>query len=322
MAIWAPLIAAGAQLGSAAIKSESNKDTTEALGELGGDLQTPGFHKSGNVTDQRGFLGKANNFLGSEVGSIVKGVGSQFLGDFRQRRANKNRFSDLKDEGLTAQEIAGGSSGGSVQAQGNTLGSGPMRQAQNQQAFQSSENAKQRAHELRKIEASKEVPRRQVSLSENIQPVQIQKLHRDMAHTLKQMEQIDFNMDTAFPMKFATMAPENMLAAVVAARSGVDMEALLRGRKVTAQQSQAMDDMFEMTQIVLAKGRRELKGTMDVVKAVSAYSFDNFPTPPAPDATKLMEMLMNLFERDPSQKREPRTNLQKSNPLDKKFWNR
>lgn len=325
MAWFAAAADAAATLGSAVIKSEGQSDPADE-GDFVGAEASPGFHSGGNASLGKGAPkdarpGPIDRFLGTPKGVLGTQVAGQFLGDYRQRRNSRNRFKDLKNEGLTPQEIAGSSGGGAVQATGNTLGSGPQQQAAHQQAFQADQADKERKNRLdveRLRQGPKAAASRQVSLAENIQPVQIQKLHRDMAHTLKQMEQIDFNMETAFPMKFATMAPENMLAAVVAARSGVDMEALLRGRKVTPEQRQAMDEMFEMTQVVLAKTRRELRGTMDVIKEVAAYSFDNVPKPPAPDATKMMEMLMNLFERDPSETG-PRGNIRRTPTLNRKY---
>lgn len=293
-----PIGIGAAMLGSAAIGAAGSIAST-ALGGEGGAAQTPGFHTSGNVGAKDGFterpalpeplykgeppknksiLSRTNNFLGSEVGHIAKGVGGSLLGDFRQRRNSRNRFKDLKDEGLTAQEIAGSSGGGSVQAQGNTLGSGPQVQAASQQNFVAAENQKQRDHEIQKTKIQQEVPQRQVKVSETMAYWQQEKIAVEIMQTMKQMDKVDFDMRVHFPTKFASMAPENMLASVIAAKTGVDMTALLGGMAVTPEQSKAMNEMFELTQTVLARSRREFRGTFDLIKEISAYIFDNSPS--------------------------------------------
>ncbi len=265
MGLWAAAGAAALQVGTQLVGDKASQELGTAGSSGGGELQTPGYHKSGNVGAGNGYterpalpeplnkyqapknnsiLSKTNNFLGSEVGHLTKGVGGSFLGDYRQRRNSRNRFKDLKSEGLTPQEIAGSSGGGAVQAQGNTLGSGPQVQAASQQAFQAGENAKQRAHEIRKIEVQKEVPRRQVSLAEKINPLQIQIMEQNKVLIGTQINK-NINDLTYFWQKiFAVMSRENVMASVSAYVSDVSIKGILTGIG-SAEERQAAAQLYD-----------------------------------------------------------------------------
>lgn len=170
-----PIGMAAAMLGSAAIGATGQIASSVLGGGSAAPGQTPGFHTSGNAQNSTndirqapmeslgelrkpGMLARTNNFLGTQVGGIAKDVAGGFLGDYRQRRNSRNRFKDLKSEGLTAPEIAGSSGGGAVQSQGNTLGAGPMVQAQSQRDFVASENQKNRDLEKYKVDKQTDIP--------------------------------------------------------------------------------------------------------------------------------------------------------------------
>lgn len=203
----------------------------------GAPEQSLGSNTSGNVTDTRPPpFPRANDFLSTQTGSVVKGVASQFLGDYRQRRANKNRFSDLKDEGLTPQEIMGGG-GGAVQAQGNTLGSGPMVQAQTQRDFQSSENAKQRAHEIEKTKLQTQPAHRQATVSEgkfgldlNLHPKVMQKLYADVEKLEVQIKRANIDIENIWPLRFSAMSPTNGMFSLAAFARGIDLKRVLQSK--------------------------------------------------------------------------------------------
>lgn len=300
-----PIGIAAAMLGSAAIGA-TGQIASSALGGGGAPAaagQTPGFHTSGNAQNSTndirqapmeplnlkgpGFLKKTNNFLGTQVGGIAKDVAGSFLGDYRQRRNSRNRFKDLRSEGLTAPEIAGSSGGGAVQAQGNTLGSGPMIQAQSQRNFQAGENAKQRAHELEKIEASKEVPRRQASVSEmqyglrlNLHAKEMQKLHQ----TVDILEQDVINKklkNTNFwAILISTMSRENVMASVGMAMHGASPKAILTAIKPTNREDAViLQKVFRDMNNPNAWFYKEFMAILDIYEKVKAGT----PTPKPDD---------------------------------------
>lgn len=279
MGMWGQIASAVVSAGGEVLGGQANKALDGGADNSEGGLrQSPGFHNAGNATDKRGFLTKTNNFLGTQVGGIAKDVAGSFLGDYRQRRNSRNRFKDLRSEGLTAPEIAGSSGGGAVQAQGNTLGSGPMVQAQSQRNFQADQAQKDRDARQKIVETQVGPPRRQVAVKEKMMYWELEKIAVEIMRTQKQMDKTDFDMRVHFPTKFATMAPENILASVIAAKTGVNLEALLSGQKVTPDQAKRMEELYQLTQVVLSKTRREMKGTFDIIKEIAKYSFDNIPS--------------------------------------------
>lgn len=287
--VWGQIASAAVGIGSQLIKGKS--ETPETAPALGAG--------SGNLTDKRPplepltkptgpkpfkeragqFLGKINEKLETTSGKLATGVADQFLGDYRTRRNNKNRYKDLKSEGLTAQEIAGGSSGGSINASGNTLGSGPIVQAKSQQDFQAKENQKQRDHEIQKTQLQTQAPLGQLKLSQVMQPNLINKIDTDINHARKQMKKIDFDMKVHFPTKYLSMGTENILATIAGARMGLSVEEITGMVKLGPGKYKQLEKLYNEIQTIMSRSRRELKGTFDIIKELSSYSFMAIPSP-------------------------------------------
>lgn len=235
MAWFAAAAAAAATLGSAAIKASAKNSGTEK--------ETPGFHGSGWTNEQEGYtpgvqtsFPRTNEFLGSNIGKISTDVAGSFLGDYRQRRNSRNRLSDLKDQGLTPWEIAGGGGGGSnVPAQGNTLGSGPATQIASTQAFTASENAKNRALEKYKVDQQVKAPARQAGVSEGKLAIErimsvaqftvIEKTAEKIGWEIKQKE-LEYN--SFWQILAAHMGPENLKMAAALFIHGINLEKMLK----------------------------------------------------------------------------------------------
>lgn len=223
----------------------------------GGDLEPLGLKQS---------LGsRANEFLGSNVGKLATDVGGSFLGDFRARRNQRNQFSDLQGKGLTPWEIAGGGgSGAGPGAQGNTLGSGPATQINQQQKFQMQERGKDRALEKYKVDKSTEAALGQLNLSKSKLPSEIGKMEQDIHLSAKkydlinkQMRALDREHKNFWAIKLATMSPDNVLAALLMSSEGVNAERVLKQIKGSPQQKQAVERAI--TRILATKSRTQIE---------------------------------------------------------------
>ena len=135
---------------------------------------------------------------------------------------------------------------------------------------------------------------RQADVAEKLAPWQENKIVADIENVMQQIKRSEFDMRVHFPTKFASMAPENLLASIIAAKNNVDLEALLSGREISPEQMKNMDAMYEMTQTVLSKSRREALGIMDLLKEVGAYAFNEIPSP------NQLGQNMNLNKKIPS----------------------
>ena len=188
------------------------------------------------IDAEPGFLQKANQFLGSNVGKITTEIGGGLLSDARSQRNTRQQFDFLKKQGLDPVEIAGGGGGSSATpAQGNTLGSGPATQLLSQQEFTRRENDKQRANDLAIAKVQADAPLQRVGLEKERQPFELAKLEQDTFLSAKQFDLIDKQMraldrehENFWAIKLATMSPENVLAALLMASEGIDAGKVLR----------------------------------------------------------------------------------------------
>jgi len=231
----------------------------------GGGKEAPitsgGYVTSGNKTDTRqepitdpdgpkSFMEKTNNFLGSDTGRLATNIGGQFLSDFRQRRNSRNRFDDLKEEGLTATEIAGGGGGaGGVQAQGTTLGSGPATTAKNQQDFMADQAEAERDNKI-KIAQIQSGPAYEQAYLKGSQ-VELEKLLfgpkleqakqqvkiLESEAIIRKIEAQDF-----YDILYSKMSQQNMIAAMAAKANGIPAKRILssEGGPATAEEIKAM----------------------------------------------------------------------------------
>ena len=209
---------------------------------------------------------KANDFLGSNVGQGFKDLAGGFIGDARQRRNSRKHMDMLESKGLTPWEAAGSGAGGGISAQGNTLGSGPTSGVQSQQAFQ-----REQAHLER--ENRKEVAAISAEPSHQSNVISGQRLTMDMKRTQAEIENIkeqtrwkQFEREVFWDSKYASMGPDNMLAAVIAYRHGLDAETLLRSKKGQSAEQRnayiALESDFKMQRSAFMK---ELLGVVEGV---------------------------------------------------------
>lgn len=262
MAWFAAAAAAAASLGSAYMNSQSGEKETEPY--MG--------NSSGNVTDQRppipetqeketSMLGKTNKFLTTPVGDLTAKIGGQFLGDYRTRRANKNRYKDLKSEGLTAQEIAGGSSGGSIQSSGNTLGSGPSQLAKSQQDFQAGQAQLDRDAKQKIAETTSAPAKSQANTA-------IERLRMDESVNYAKIDQITettrkLNLENSnFWSKLAAqMGPENIKASLAMYKHGIDFKTMLQALDLPSpEDAKKLELIFDQLHKGNSLIRREYEG--------------------------------------------------------------
>lgn len=197
---------------------------------------------------------KINQVMGSEVGKIGANVAGSFLSDYRSQRNSRKNFHRLKKEGLTAVEIAGGGgASGATPAQGTTLGSGPARQAQSQQSFQTEQAALDRAAAQKRAETTAGPGGRQAGISERRYeeidlkkaPLDREKLRVDTQRLRVQIDRAKFDLKNIWEMKLAGMSSENVITALAVASQGVDIKSALQG-KATPEQIQKMQNTINV----------------------------------------------------------------------------
>lgn len=274
-----------------------------------------------------------NKFLGSNVGKQASSIGGAFVSNYMDQRKMENNFGFLEDKGLTPQEIAGGGGGGKAASSGNTLGSGPATELAAQQKLVVEEKAKDRAHDLEKIEAAKEVPRRQVAVSEgnlalqqNLNPEQKMLLQRNIAKVNVEIQKAEKDLTYYWEVIFAKMGPENVKAALAAFASGVSLRHVLMAQG-TEEQREAAAGLYRD---LIGSGSRftiEKVGITEWIKGLfTGQGLINNTSNPSETQQlfrKEWEMFNNKSPKPkPAYKRSPRTNNELSNPLNKKFWSR
>lgn len=208
------------------------------------------------ATDPQPSFPKANEFLGSNVGKAINDIGGGFLDDARGLRNTKKNFEFLEGKGLTSAEIAGGSTGGPVGAQGNTLGSGPATQVQSQQQFAAVQAQKDRDNRKEVAHISASAAGRQAGVAEvrdkrdsELAPLTRRKVSADTDLTKQRLRMEEFLFDNFWQIKFATMGPENAKVALAMFNSGLDLQRILTAAGDITEQERA--DVEKLYNILL-----------------------------------------------------------------------
>lgn len=275
-------LGAAVKVGSAIFGAQQQKKAAEVQKELGKEHR-PGFTDSGwtgakgGATFQdpiveaeapRSKWDRVNQGLGSNIGKIGTDIAGGFISDYRGRRNRRNRFKDLKSEGLTAQEIAGGGgAGGSVTGQGNTLGSGPATQVSQQLEFQKDQARLERANKLKIAKVSAGPAHRGVDVQEERLILEQLVNRKQLAQFDANLQQINatvrrqkFDLENFWPTKFAAMGPDNGMFALAAFHSGIDLERVLRaqGEMSPAEARQVQELYNDFLKIKSSVGRETL----------------------------------------------------------------
>lgn len=217
-------------------------------------------------------LDKANQFLGTNIGKFATGLAGGLVDDYRSRRNTRNKFKDLRGQGLTSYEIAGGGGGGgAVSAQGNTLGSGPATQIQSQQEFTARENAKTRATNVeiamissRDKEKRMVIDRPAVKAQTDLNIINKEKARENINLIRAQIRRADFDLHHIWAMKYATMAADNVLIAIGSAYAGVSAEDVLTSQGNLSPEARAdMKALYEDIASLKGRGITSLKALFD-----------------------------------------------------------
>lgn len=189
---------------------------------------------------------KVNQLMGSDVGKFATDVAGGFISDYRQQRNSKKNFKRLKNEGLTPVEIAG-SSGGTVNAQGNTLGSGPSVQAKSQQDFQADQAQKERDNKVKVAEIGARAPGRQAGVSEARGGREQGKFQLELEKLREEIRRKKLDRINLWPMKLATMGRDNVMAAVAMFNSGLKPQRILTALgDLTESEKQAGEELLDV----------------------------------------------------------------------------
>lgn len=194
-----------------------------------------------------------NQFLGTETGRIGTDIAGGFISDYRSQRNSRKNFSRLKKEGLTSVEIAGGGgASGAVSSQGNTLGSGPARQAASQQQFQREQSMLDRQNRKEVAEIGARAAGRQAGvaegrfgLEERMAPKLRAQIDANLQRIKQQVKRAKFDLENIWEMKMAGMSMENGMFALAMASENVDIASALRG-KATPQAIRKMENAIEL----------------------------------------------------------------------------
>lgn len=220
---------------------------------------------------------KVDQWLGSNVGKIAQQIGGSKFADAQSRKARKDRFSDLKAEGLTAQEIAGGGgAGGAVTTQGNTLGSGPAQQVKSQQQFTREENMKDRENKEKIAEITARGPgmqartgRMKYELEAQIAPKQRALLDQNIRKVRADVKRAKFDLKNIWAMKFASMSMENGMFAVAAFNSGMDLKAILQAGGTRTEKERKESEEFYNIMLKTTGAPGKALGFLQVIKQIT-----------------------------------------------------
>ncbi len=257
MAWFAAAAAAAAALGSAVLKKDGS-ETTQGI-------QQPIYNQPGYQGDNRGTtqappdpnagpFPRTNQFLGSNIGKAISDIGGGFLSDFRAQRNTEKRHSYLKSKGLNSYEILGSSAGGPISSQGGTLGSGPATQINQQQSFVADQAQKDRDNKTNIAKITATAPRIRAGVDQQrsereakIAPLQRTKLQEEIAKIEQEVRRMEFDLDNIWPMKFATMGPENAKLALAMFNSGLDLERILTAAgDITDTERQQVEELYNI----------------------------------------------------------------------------
>lgn len=253
---WAMAAAAGiSALGSAFGKGKEQTPTIEPLYTDAGHVgDTMGSTKAPPDPTIQGSFPKANEFLGSNIGKLGTDAAGGFLSDYRAQRNTRKNHNFLKSKGLNSWEIASGGSGGPISSQGNTLGSGPATQINQQQSFAAQQaqldrdNRKEVAHitsapgttqaatgERRDLRDAQKAPLEREQIAS-----QIKKINADS-------QMMEFRYENFWEIRFSEMGPENMKIALAMFNSGLSLERVLSAAgDITEKEKRQVEDAFNV----------------------------------------------------------------------------
>jgi len=182
----------------------------------------------------KSFMEKVNQGMGSNVGKAASQIVGNFIGDAMQQRQSKKNFKRLRGEGLTSQEIVG-SGGGTIQSQGNTLGSGPATQLKSQQEFMSEQAMLDRKNRREVAEIGARAAGGRLQIEQKRAPLDRERLRVDTEKLRVELERDKTLYDNLFEFKLAGMSSENVITSLTVAAQGVDIASALRGNATPAQ---------------------------------------------------------------------------------------
>lgn len=273
MAGWMALAGQGVKLISDLTKKKERGQEAPGFHETGFDNDVRPMSPKEPATDVEGpksFREKVNQGMGSNIGKAATQIAGQFVNDAMTRRATKKQWKHLESKGLTAWEIgSGGSGGGTVRSQGNTLGSGPATQIKSQQEFTANQAALERQNRLDVVEAQKEVPRRAEGRAGDLHRGAMIKQTEQIGLLERQIAKLDFEVNNAWALKFAGMGVDNMKAAVISKMNGLDVEKILKGTGANTPQQRAKQKAF-LLDVAEYTGRSE--GFIGIGRMLQEYN--------------------------------------------------
>lgn len=253
-------------------------DTRPPAPDIDPVTENPGPVSRGVGIMKRG-LKFADNQLDKPLGGAIGNYVASVDADSRaQRNANRAR-RELRSEGLTAFEAAGVPGGGQGTAtSGNTLGNGPPKQLQTQQQFQAEQAALDRKNQLEIAKTHAEPGNRQASVAEFLAPytaglsdanrkkvdAEHNKVIADYQKVLVDTKRAQFDLDTFWQQKFATMGPENIIAAVTMFNSGLNINDLLTRGSLSAAETEDAKRLWNVLLAMKSRLRVESVGIEDL----------------------------------------------------------
>lgn len=262
--------------------------------------EPPGFHGSGAPNEQNGFATRPqepiteekpeleplieprgpvdrfeqlNEKLDTPLGKVGTGVVGGLISDARQRRNTKKNTEYLKSQGLTPWEIHAGGGSGTVQSQGNTLGSGPATQLKAQQDFQAEQ--KQLDRDLQKYivdkqtapqEKQADTSRMMYELQKNLNPLQVRNLQEQNNKLHMEFKKLGQEYEFYWERMFAQMGPDNALMALTMFNQGLPLKDILQAsRNATAEEKEKIMQAIEFFTILKSQLGVNALGIKDVV---------------------------------------------------------
>lgn len=176
----------------------------------------------------------ANKFLGTGVGGIASDVLGGLWDDSRQRDNTKEHFEFLQSKGLTPWEIIGGGGGNAVRASGNTLGSGPTIQANEQRAFQADQAEKERLNKRVVADIQTGPAHKTADINMRMEPYRRDQTRATISKIKQDVKRGKIELENFWPILFAKMGPDNLMIAMGSLLEGVSPEQVLKSSGIPA----------------------------------------------------------------------------------------
>lgn len=280
--MWGQLLGIGAKLAMGALKGAGQSpETGSGFTDTGwtqgnkGPVEPVVLEPLTEPQEPIGKMESVNNWMGSDIGKAATDVAGGFLSDYRSQRNSKKNYQRLQDEGLTAVEIAGGGSqGGSVRSQGNTLGSGPAVQAKSQQAFQADQAEKNRRNQREVALISAQAGRTQAGVAERrdvrdaeMAPKMRQKIDAERRRIEQETKRSKFDLKNVWALTLAHMSEANVKAALSIFNVGLDPRRILQAKGATERELKQIEQVFNLMQ-KLSGGAGQKVGYIQLIKAL------------------------------------------------------